>query len=44
MHELFRVLAEVSDEVVVREQSTSRISQILLDVTLIILVRFEILP
>lgn len=41
IHELFKVLAGISDETVIREQSTSRISQILLDISVIILVGFE---
>lgn len=42
IHELFKALATISDELVVREQSTSRISQILLDVSMIVLVSLNL--
>lgn len=38
IHELFKVFANMSDELLKREQSTARVSQILLDISTIILV------
>lgn len=38
IHELFKVFATVGDEFLSREQSTSKVSQMLLDISTIILV------